>query len=161
MVRRREEAERALKLSEERFNLAVTGSNDGLWDWNIETGEVYYSPRFKQLLGYTEREMGDDVEAFNSRLHPEDKPAHEQAIDGHLQRGGPFDIEMRLQTKDGEYRWFHFRGQALRTPAGRAMRMAGAMTDTTDHRLTAAALPPAKNRPPPPLPSIAARALTT
>src|SRR5437899_12444198 len=79
MVRRREEAERALKLSEERFNLAVTGSNDGLWDWNIETGAVYYSPRFKQLLGFSELEMGDDVEAFNSRLHPEDKPVHEQA----------------------------------------------------------------------------------
>jgi len=67
--------------------------------------------------------MDDNVEAFNSRLHPEDKPAHEQAIDVHLQRGGPFDIEMRLQTKAGEYRWFHFRGQSLRTTAGRAMRM--------------------------------------
>jgi len=161
MVRRREEAERALKLSEERFNLAVTGSNDGLWDWNIDTGEVYYSPRFKQLLGYTEREMGDDVEAFNSRLHPEDKPAHEQAIDGHLQRGGPFDIEMRLQTKDGEYRWFHFRGQALRTPAGRAMRMAGAMTDTTDRRLTAAELSTEKERAQVTLASIADGVITT
>jgi PAS domain-containing protein len=87
MVRRREEAERALKLSEERFNLAVTGSNDGLWDWNIDTGEVYYSPRFKQLLGFAEREMGDDAEAFNSRLHPEDRAPYEQAIEGHLQRG--------------------------------------------------------------------------
>src|SRR6267378_1120104 len=161
MVRRREEAERALKLSEERFNLAVTGSNDGLWDWNIETGEVYYSPRFKQLLGYSAREMGDDVEAFNSRLHPEDRPAHEQAIDGHLQRGGPFDIEMRLQNKAGEYRWFHFRGQALRTPEGRAMRMAGAMTDTTDRRLTAAELFAEKERAQVTLASIADGVITT
>jgi len=161
MVRRREEAERALKLSEERFNLAVTGSNDGLWDWNIDTGDVYYSPRFKQLLGFSEREMGDDAEAFNSRLHPEDKPAHEQAIDGHLQHGGPFDIEMRLQTKAGEYRWFHFRGQALRTTAGRAMRMAGAMTDTTDRRLTAAELFAAKERAQVTLASIADGVITT
>src|SRR5207249_2375824 len=161
MVRRREEAERALKLSEERFNLAVTGSNDGLWDWNIDTGEVYYSPRFRELLGYTEREMGDNVEAFNSRLHPEDKPAHEQAIDGHLQRGGPFDIEMRMQTKAGEYRWFHFRGQALRTAAGRAMRMAGAMTDTTDRRLTAAELFAEKERAQVTLASIADGVITT
>ncbi|TMH21714.1 MAG: PAS domain S-box protein, partial [Betaproteobacteria bacterium] len=161
LVRRREEAERALKLSEERFNLAVTGSNDGLWDWNIDTGEVYYSPRFKELLGYTEREMGDNVEAFNSRLHPEDKPAHEQAIDGHLQRGGPFDIEMRMQTKAGEYRWFHFRGQALRTAAGRAMRMAGAMTDTTDRRLTAAELFAEKERAQVTLASIADGVITT
>ncbi len=161
MVRRREDAERALKLSEERFNLAVTGSNDGLWDWNIETGEVYYSPRFKQLLGFSEREMGDDVDAFNSRLHPEDRPAHEQAIDGHLQRGGAFDIEMRLQTKAGEYRWFHFRGQALRTQAGRAMRMAGAMTDTTDRRLTAAELFAEKERAQVTLASIADGVITT
>src|SRR5467141_1515463 len=124
MVRRREEAERALKLSEERFNLAVTGSNDGLWDWNLDTDEVYYSPRFKQLLGFEEQEMDGTAEALTSRLHPEDKPAHEQAVDGHLKRGVPFDIEMRLQTKAGEYRWFHFRGQALRTRAGRAMRIA-------------------------------------
>src|SRR3977135_501582 len=161
MVRRREEAERALKLSEERFNLAVTGSNDGLWDWNIETGEVYYSPRFKQLLGYSAREMGDDVEAFNSRLHPEDKPAHEQAIDGHLQRGGPFDIEMRLQTRAGEYRWFHFRGQSVRSTAGRAMRMAGAMPDTTDRRLTAAELFAEKERAQVTLASIADGVITT
>src|SRR5882724_4313591 len=161
MVRRGEEAEEALKLSQERFNLAVTGSNDGLWDWNVETGEVYYSPRFKQLLGYSAREMGDDVEAFNSRLHPEDRPAHEEAIDGHLQRGGPFDVEMRLQTKDGEYRWFHFRGQALRTPAGRAMRMAGAMTDTTDRRLTATELSTEKERAQVTLASIADGVITT
>jgi len=146
MVRRREEAERALKLSEERFNLAVTGSNDGLWDWNLDTGEVYYSPRFKELLGFTGPELDDNVEALNSRLHPEDKPAHEQAVDGHLKRGVPFDIEMRLQTQAGEYRWFHFRGQSVRTAAGRAVRMAGAMTDTTERQLTAAELFAEKER---------------
>jgi diguanylate cyclase (GGDEF)-like protein/PAS domain S-box-containing protein len=161
MIRRREEAERALKLSEERFNLAVTGSNDGLWDWNLDTGEVYYSPRFKQLLGFEEQEMDGTAEALTSRLHPEDKPAYEQAVDGHLQRGGPFDIEIRLQTKVGEYRWFHFRGQALRTSTGRAMRMAGAMTDTTDRRLTAAELFAEKERAQVTLASIADGVITT
>src|SRR5256885_7241353 len=105
--------------------------------------------------------MCDDVDAFNSRLHAEDRTPYEQAIDGHLQRGGPFDIEMRLQTKAGEYRWFHFRGQALRTPAGRAMRMAGAMTDTTDRRLTAAELFTEKQRAQVTLPSIADAVITT
>jgi len=161
MIRRREEAERALKLSEERFNLAVTGSNDGLWDWNLDTGEVYYSPRFKQLLNFNEGEMEDTAEALTSRLHPEDKPAHEQAIDGHLRRGAPFDIEVRLQTKTGEYRWFHFRGQSVRTSAGRAMRMAGAMTDTTDRRLTAAELFAEKERAQVTLASIADGVITT
>ena len=161
MVRRRDEAERALKLSEERFNLAVTGSNDGLWDWDLDTGEVYYSPRFKQLLSFEEREMEGTAEALISRLHPEDKPAHEQAIDGHLQHGTPFDIEMRLQTKTGEYRWFHFRGQSVRTIAGRAIRMAGAMTDTTERRLTAAELFAEKERAQVTLASIADGVITT
>jgi diguanylate cyclase (GGDEF)-like protein/PAS domain S-box-containing protein len=161
MVRRREEAERALKLSEERFNLAVTGSNDGLWDWNIDTGDVYYSPRFKELLGLAQREMDGTAEALTSRLHPEDKPAHKEAIDGHLERGAPFDIEMRLQTQAGEYRWFHFRGQSVRTSAGRAMRMAGAMTDTTDRRLTAAELFTEKERAQVTLASISDGVITT
>src|SRR5207245_4733079 len=113
------------------------------------------------LRGFSERDMGDVVEAFDSRLHPEDKPVHEQAIDGHLQRGGPFDIEMRLQNKAGEYRWFHFRGQALRTPEGRAMRMAGAMTDTTDRRLPAAELFAEKERAQVTLASIADGVITT
>jgi diguanylate cyclase (GGDEF)-like protein/PAS domain S-box-containing protein len=161
MVRRGEEAETALKLSQERFNLAVSGSNDGLWDWNVDTGEVYYSPRFKQLLGLSDREMEGSVGALISRLHPEDKRATERAFQKHLQRAVPFDIEVRLLTKAGEYRWFRSRGQSVRNSVGRAVRMAGAITDVTDRRLAAAELFEEKERAQVTLASIADGVITT
>ncbi|HWA12936.1 MAG TPA: EAL domain-containing protein [Burkholderiales bacterium] len=161
MVRHRERAEHELKLSQERFNLAVTGSNDGLWDWNIDTREVYYSPRFKQLLGLRDHEMEATYEALISRLHPDDKESTEAAFEDHLERGRPFDIEMRLQTKAGDYRWFRSRGQSVRTPDGRAVRMAGAITDITDRRLAAAELFAEKERAQVTLASIADGVITT
>jgi diguanylate cyclase (GGDEF)-like protein/PAS domain S-box-containing protein len=161
MVRRREEAEHALKRSEERFNLAVTGSNDGLWDWNIVTDEVYYSPRFKQLLGFRAQEMDNSVDALMSRLHPEDHDATTEAFENHLKRAVPFDVEMRVQTKSGEYRWFRSRGQSVRDRDGRAVRMAGSITDITDRKLAAAELHAEKERAQVTLASIADGVITT
>ncbi len=161
MVRRGEEAEEALKLSQERFNLAVSGSNDGLWDWDILTGEVYYSPRFKQLLGLSEREMEGTVSALMTRLHPEDKEATEQAFKEHLQRAVPFDIEMRLLTKAGDHRWFRSRGRSVRNAEGAAIRMAGAITDVTDRKLAAVELFSEKERAQVTLASIADGVITT
>ncbi len=161
MLRRGEEAEEALKLSQERFNLAVTGSNDGLWDWNTLTGEVYYSPRFKQLLGLSEREMESTVSALMSRLHPEDKEATDLAFKEHLQRAVPFDTEMRLQTKAGDYRWFRARGRSVRDAEGAAVRMAGAITDVTDRKLAAVELFAEKERAQVTLASIADGVITT
>jgi diguanylate cyclase (GGDEF)-like protein/PAS domain S-box-containing protein len=161
MVRRGEEAEEALKLSQERFNLAVSGSNDGLWDWNIVTGEVYYSPRFKQLLGLSEREMEGTVSALMSRLHPEDKDTTDRAFKEHLQGSAPFDTEMRLQTKAGDFRWFRARGRSVRDPDGEAVRMAGAITDVTDRRMAAVELFTEKERAQVTLASIADGVITT
>jgi diguanylate cyclase (GGDEF)-like protein/PAS domain S-box-containing protein len=161
MVRRREEVEVALKLSQERFNLAVTGSNDGLWDWNVESGEVYYSPRFKQLLGLREHEMEGTYAALLSRLHPEDKDRTETAFQAHFEGGRPFDIEMRLKTISDDYRWFRSRGQAVRNTEGRAVRMAGSITDITDRRLAAAELFAEKERAQVTLASIADGVITT
>jgi len=95
MARRREEAEEALKLSEERFNLAVTGSNDGLWDWNIQTNEIYYSPRFKQLLGFRSSEFHDTVEELMSRLNPEDEKIVRRAFSDHIELGRAFASLLR------------------------------------------------------------------
>ncbi len=161
MVRRGEEAETALKLSQERFNLAVSGSNDGLWDWNVDTGEVYYSPRFKQLLGLRDDEMESNVSALMGRVHPEDKKPVDAAFADHFKQGTPFDVEMRLQAKSGEYRWFRSRGQSVRDPKGRAVRMAGAITDVTDRRLAAAELFAEKERAQVTLASIADGVITT
>jgi diguanylate cyclase (GGDEF)-like protein/PAS domain S-box-containing protein len=161
MVRRREDAEQALKISEERFNLAVTGSSDGLWDWNVLTDETYYSPRFKLLLGYSGDQMTNEFSAMISRLHPEDRAATLQAIEDHLQRGVPFDVEMRLQTRSGEYRWFRSRAQSVRSSEGRPVRMAGSITDVTDRKIAAAELFAEKERAQVTLASIADGVITT
>ena len=161
MARRREEAEDALKLSEERFNLAVTGSNDGLWDWNIQTNEIYYSPRFKQLLGFRPSEFHDTVEELMSRLNPEDEKIVRRAFSDHIELGRAFDVEMRIMTKSGRYRWFRSRGQSVRDSDGKAVRMAGSMTDVTDRQLAAAELFSEKERAQVTLSSIADGVITT
>jgi PAS domain S-box-containing protein len=130
----RKQAEEALRISEERYMLAVRGSNDGLWDWNVLTDEVYYSPRMKEMLGYRGEEFPNVYASFESHLHPEDRSRTAAAIKAHLTRRIPYDVEYRLRTRDGEYRWFHARGQALWDEAGNATRMAGSLTDITEHK---------------------------
>ena len=134
MVRRAEAFERALQLSEERFDLAVTGSNDGLWDWDLLTGEVYYSARFNELLGYTDAKLESTVQASVSLLHPDDKELTIAAMRAHLEQGKPYDVEYRARTRSGAYRWFRARGRAVRNAAGKPVRMAGSITDTTDRK---------------------------
>ena len=161
MVRHRERAEQELKLSQERFNLAVAGSNDGLWDWNIVSGGMYFSPRFEQLLGFDELELGHSMQGLMSRVHPEDKAATDAAFSNHLEQSARFDVEMRLQTKSGDYRWFRSRGQLVRDAAGQAVRMAGSITDMTDRRQAASELFAEKERALVTLASIADGVITT
>jgi len=123
-----------LRASEERFALAVRGSTDGLWDWNVVSDEVYYSPRFKELLGYTDDEFTNVFSAFQLRLHPEDGEPTLAALQAHLEKRGDYDVEYRLLTKSQGYRWFRARGQAIWDEAGRATRMAGSITDITAMR---------------------------
>jgi len=122
-------AEDALRESEERFALAMRGSNDGLWDWNIETGEAYYSPRYLELLGYDEQDGASAIPPFNASLHPDDRDRSLQALRDHLSRRLPYNMEYRLRTKQGDYCWFLARGQAVWNDTGRATRMVGSITD--------------------------------
>lgn len=124
-----------LRASEERFQLAVRGSTDGIWDWNVLTSEVYYSPRFKQLLGYSDDEFPNVFASFESHLHVEDHDSTLQKVDDHLTKQRPYDVEYRLLTKSGEYRWFRARGQAIWNDAGQPDRMAGSITDITEEHL--------------------------
>ncbi len=126
--------EEALRASEERFSLAVRGSSDGIWDWNVLTGEVFYSARFKELIGYEDPEFPNLFASFESHLHPEDHAATLAAVREHLEGRAPYDAEYRLRTKAGQYRWFRARGQAIWNPAGHATRMAGSITDITDQK---------------------------
>lgn len=125
-------AEASVRTSEQRLELAIRGSSDGIWDWNLTTGEAYYSPRYKQLLGYQEEEFPDDLAAFREHLCPHDAAAIWSAIEAHLERGEPYDATFRLLTTSGDWRWFRARGSAVRAPSGHAERMAGALTDVTD-----------------------------
>jgi two-component system, NtrC family, sensor kinase len=124
-------AEEELARSEERFSLAVRGSNDGLFDWNISTGEIYYSPRFKELLGYPDHELPNTVDMHFDRIHPDDAERVHLRIKKHLKERAPFDVEYRVKTRSGDYLWFHARGQALWDSENRATRMAGSLSDIT------------------------------
>jgi two-component system sensor histidine kinase UhpB len=129
------QAEEALRKSEERFDLAVRGSNDGIWDWNILTSEVYYSPRIRDLLHYRQDEFPDRLESFDAHLHPDDHTRTWAAVRAHLDSREPYDVEYRLRTKDGRYRWFRSRGQAVWDASGHPVRMAGSLTDVHDRKM--------------------------
>ncbi len=136
----RSRAENALRASEERFQLAVSGSAVGIWDWNVLTGEEYLSPRWKELLGYGDDELLNTVETWDSLVHPEDREQAKLAVEKHFAKHAPYEVEYRLRHKDGEYRWYHARGQAVWDESGRATRMAGSLMDIHDKKLAEGAL---------------------
>jgi diguanylate cyclase (GGDEF)-like protein/PAS domain S-box-containing protein len=153
--------EQALELSEERFNLAVTGSNDGIWDWDLITRNVYYSPRFNELIGCADRPLERTPDAFASRLHPEDRELSTVVLRAHLRRNSAYDVELRVKSDRGEYRWFRVRGQSVRDIAGKAIRMAGSITDITDRKSAEAELYSEKERAQVTLQSIGDAVITT
>lgn len=117
----------------ERYNLAIHGTTDGIWDWNPLTNDVYYSPRFKEMLGYGDDEFANDVQEWISRLHPEDRAATfnavEQYLDGKLAH---YHVTFRMRHKDGSWRWILSRAVAIRDEQGKACRMTGGHTDITE-----------------------------
>jgi diguanylate cyclase (GGDEF)-like protein/PAS domain S-box-containing protein len=131
----RQEAQRALKQSEERYALAAAGSNDGLWDWDLATNSIYLSPRWKEMLGHVESDIGDGAEEWFSRIHPEDVQRVTAQLDAHLSGAvGNFESEHRVRHRDNTYRWMLVRGLAVRDSSGHAYRIAGSMTDITDRK---------------------------
>jgi len=124
----------ALRISEERYLLALAGSTDGLWDWDLLSNTVFYSDRFREILGYSSEEFRGTIDSFRSRLHPEDAEAIWAAIERHLQERDPYKVEYRLRTKSGEYLWFLARGQAIWSTEGKAVRMSGWIQDITERK---------------------------
>ncbi|MFZ4766587.1 MAG: PAS domain-containing protein, partial [Roseimicrobium sp.] len=143
---RNEAAVKALAESEERFAIAVSGSNDGIWDWNVVTGDVYYSPRFKELLGYEDDEFSNQFTEWEACLHPDDREPTLVAIRAHLHENVPYDVEYRLLCKTGAWRWFRAKGKALRNAQGVAYRMAGSITDISDRKEALRALAKSEER---------------
>jgi PAS domain S-box-containing protein len=131
----RKQAEASLRESEERWQLAIRGTNDGIWDWNVKTNEVFFSPRWKEMLGYEDWEIANHLDEWSKRVHPDDLGWVTQAIQDHFDKKTPFYItEHRVQCKDGTYKWILDRGQALWDEQGSVVRMTGSHTDITDRK---------------------------
>jgi diguanylate cyclase (GGDEF)-like protein/PAS domain S-box-containing protein len=121
-----------LRESEERYALAARGANDGLWDWNVGSGRVYFSPRWKAMLGYADDEIETDISAWFALVHPEDSSTLRQVISEHLDGGNShIEHEYRMAHKRGGYRWMLCRGVAVFDASGKAVRVAGSQTDIT------------------------------
>lgn len=130
-----ERSQEALRISEERYALAARGANDGLWDWNIAAGAIYFSPRWKEMLGYAEDEIGNTPSEWFDRIHPEDRELFEVRLMAHFRRLlSNFQHEYRILHRDGSYRWMLCRGLAVWDQHGQAVRIAGSQTDITDRK---------------------------
>jgi diguanylate cyclase (GGDEF)-like protein/PAS domain S-box-containing protein len=122
-----------LKSSEERYALAAAGSNDGLWDWDVVRNRVYFSPRWKAMLGLGDGEVGTTLLDWLNRVHPDEVEGLRAALGAHLAGETPhLEHEHRIQTAEGAYRWMLCRGIAVRDADATATRVAGSQTDVTD-----------------------------
>lgn len=134
-LQERGRAEEALRESQERYELSIRGAKDGLWDWNLRTQEMFFSPRWKEMLGYEELEIQPKPEDWFNRIHPDDREAVRENVAAHLRGATPhFENEYRMLHKDGSYRWMLSRGLAVRDESGLAHRMAGSQTDISDRK---------------------------
>lgn len=131
----RRKTEEALRKSEERYELAISGSAAGLWDWNLLTNEVSFTPRFKELLGYDEGFCSKAGAFFSEILHPDDYEYTHEVLDLHFKREGPYEVEFRLRRKSGDYRWFQSHGQAQWDASGKVCRMVGSIVDIHERKL--------------------------
>jgi PAS domain S-box-containing protein len=123
-----------LKESELRYEIAVEGSSVGLWDFNIITEELFWSDRFKEIVGVEEAEFTGRLDEFTERLHPDDKVNTLAAFNDHLLEKTPYNVEYRFQKNDGSYVWMHARGQALWNEKGEAIRVAGSVNDISENK---------------------------
>jgi len=131
-ITKRKQAEGALQKSEERFNLALRGANDGLWDWNLETDDIYYSPRWKEMLGYAEHEIRHHIEEWRKLLHPDDLAQAIADTTAYLEKKIPtYELYFRMQHKKGHWVWILSRAFAIWNEQGKAIRAVGTHLDIT------------------------------
>ncbi|WP_447976934.1 PAS domain S-box protein [Candidatus Nitrospira bockiana] len=143
----RKQAEAELKESQERFRLCVDGSNAGIWDWDLRTNRVYLSPKWKSMLGYTDDEVHSSLEAWESRIHPDDREAALSTLSEFVDGARPrYEIEYRVRHKDGSYRWVLSQAVCLRYADGKAYRVAGSHIDVTERKHAEAALRESEER---------------
>jgi diguanylate cyclase (GGDEF)-like protein/PAS domain S-box-containing protein len=129
--------EAALKASEVRWQFALEGLDQGVWDWDVETGRAYFSPGWKAILGYADDEVGDDFEEWRRRVHEDDLARVHATLEAHFRGERPIhEVEHRMRCKDGTWKWILTRGKVMdRLPDGRPKRMIGTHADVTEHRM--------------------------
>lgn len=129
----RKRIEQEVKLSEERYALAMEGSHDGLWDWDFQKQKIFYSARWKTMLGFGPEEIGESAQEWFDRVHPQDREKLQMKITAHTHGGLPhFQVTYRILHADRQYRWMLARGVAVRDVSGKVHRMAGSQTDITE-----------------------------
>jgi len=133
-------AESALADARQRFERAIRGTQDGLWEWDLVRRSLWVSPRFEAILGYSEGAISGALKSPDELVHPEDRETSESAQRAHFEQNQPCDLEVRMRAASGEYRWVRMRGQSERDAFGRPLRLAGSMQDVTEARAARDAL---------------------
>ncbi|MGB2945183.1 MAG: PAS domain S-box protein [Nitrospira sp.] len=134
-ISERKQAEEALRTSEARLTMTVQGSHIGIWDWNLTTGVIYFSPQWKNQLGYDDITLPNNFDEWRTRIHPDDQPFVQETIQTCLDgQRSQFELEHRLRHRDGSYRWILSRGSLIRDVYGVTARMVGIHIDTTDRK---------------------------
>lgn len=128
----RKDVERALRESQTRFELAIAGSADGLWDWDVRTGRAFIAPNLGAMLGKPGGDFDDFRALLAGTVHPDDEALVFEGIAAHLEKRVPFAVSARLQHSNGNWLWFALRGQATWDVSGKPARMAGSIRDITD-----------------------------
>lgn len=127
-------AEETLRASEQRYELAVKGSNAGLWDWDIPNSRLYWSDRFKEMLGISDKSFQPSYAEFKNRLHPDDREEISRRLEEHTRTQLPYDAEFRMLHEDGSYLWVRACGACIGDNNGRATRMAGSLSDISAYK---------------------------
>lgn len=130
------QSQQALRKSEERYSLVARGTNDGLWDWDLDTNQIYYSERWISMLAIEDDSNSCSPDLWFSRVHEEDLPRVESLLENHKLGQSPhFEAELRMRRNNGEFRWMRCRGLAVWDEGGVARRIAGSLTDITEGKV--------------------------
>lgn len=140
-ITEQKKAEFALKASEERLALVIEATEQGIWDWNIETNEVYFSKQWKNIIGFNDDELKNEFSTWVDLLHPDEKDSSIMAVESYLTYPKEhFFLEFRFRHKDGSYRWIHNKAASVKNNDGKVIRMFGAHTDITERKKAEKAL---------------------